>query len=661
MQHSRLAQSISLALLFSSAPILADDDMPLCGEEVCDEVIVISAEAMESPLTTVTDPKKPRQPLPAFDGSGFLKTLPGFTVARKGGSGGDVNLRGLGGSRINIINDGKQMGGTCGGRMDPPTNYISPETYEKVTIIKGPQTVKYGPVGSAGTVLFEREHYGLDEAGTSGRASLAFGSFNRKDYLLELTTGTTEYYWSMDVNGSRSDDFKDGDGKKMQSEYDRQSVHTAIGWTPDEDTVVELSYGYSSGSAEYADRGNKARTIDNENITLLAKTALNHDIFKTVEVQLYANENDHIMDQFDRPLTDPDNPPRGANPRRTNYGGHLWFDIEIGDSWSGIVGVDYLDSTQDLRSGYSVDEIEDADYTDLFNKENIGLFVEADHDLASGTLFTGLRFDRWKNRLLEGWQSPNKDNNRTEDLISGFARYEVTVDDTTWIAGVGRAQRMADYWEVMKSGSNLILEPEVTDQIDLGWMYEGEVKLTASAFYADISDYILIDNTSMPKARNIDATLWGGETSVEVELPYGLQWVTTLAYTRGDNDTDDVALGQVSPLEAKMALNYEGDDWNFGALWRVVDRQDRVTIGHGNIVNQDLGETAGFGVLSLNGAYKLATKMVISFGVDNIFDKAYAEHVSKSGSGNDSLDPDERTFQVNEPGRSAWVKLDYQF
>nr|WP_241214499.1 TonB-dependent receptor plug domain-containing protein [Vibrio alfacsensis] len=74
----------------------------------------------------------------------------------------------MAGSRVSIIDDGQQIAGTCGGRMDPPTNYISPETYDQVTVIKGPQTVRYGPVGSAGTVLFEREHDGYTVSGFEG-------------------------------------------------------------------------------------------------------------------------------------------------------------------------------------------------------------------------------------------------------------------------------------------------------------------------------------------------------------------------------------------------------------------------------------------------------------------------------------------------------------
>ena len=47
------------------------------------------------------------------------------------------------------------MDGTCGGRMDPPTNYITPQNYDQVEVIKGPQTVQYGPTGSAGTIIFQ--------------------------------------------------------------------------------------------------------------------------------------------------------------------------------------------------------------------------------------------------------------------------------------------------------------------------------------------------------------------------------------------------------------------------------------------------------------------------------------------------------------------------
>ena len=106
---------------------------------------VITAVAPSSPLTVVTNPKDPRQPVPASDAADCLKTIPGFSAIRSGGSNSDPVLRGLFGSRLLLLTDGGQMIGACPGRMDAPSSYISPETFDRLTVTKGPQTVIWGP------------------------------------------------------------------------------------------------------------------------------------------------------------------------------------------------------------------------------------------------------------------------------------------------------------------------------------------------------------------------------------------------------------------------------------------------------------------------------------------------------------------------------------
>jgi iron complex outermembrane receptor protein len=49
---------------------------------------------------------------------------------------------------------------------------------------------------------------------------------------------------------------------------------------------------------------------------------------------------------------------------------------------------------------------------------------------------------------------------------------------------------------------------------------------------------------------------------------------------------------------------------------------------------------------------------VVSAGVDNLFDKLYAEHLSRSGA---MVAGFEQTTRVNEPGRTAWLKLAGRF
>lgn len=66
----------------------------------------------------------------------FLKAVPGMSVIRKGGTDGDPVFRGMSGLRLGVLLDGQEIYGGCSGRMDPPTAYVYPESYDRVTLMK---------------------------------------------------------------------------------------------------------------------------------------------------------------------------------------------------------------------------------------------------------------------------------------------------------------------------------------------------------------------------------------------------------------------------------------------------------------------------------------------------------------------------------------------
>ena len=134
----------------------------------------------------------------------------------------------------------------------------------------------------------------------------------------------------------------------------------------------------------------------------------------------------------------------------------------------------------------------------------------------------------------------------------------------------------------------------------------------------------------------------------------------TLAYAWGKNTSDGKALPQMPPLDTRLGLTYSEDDWSAGALWRVVARQDRIDRNAGNVVGKDFGKSAGFGVFSLNGAYRINKNLKVSAGVDNLLDKNYSEHLNMAGNagyGYPANDP----RAINEPGRTLWTKVDVSF
>ena len=648
------------------------------------EELVVTAPRMSAPLLVVTDPKQPHQPLPAHDGADYLKAVPGFSLIRKGGTDGDPVFRGMAASRVNLSVDGQQVLGGCGMRMDPPTAYVFPEAYDRVVVIKGPQTVLEGPGNSAAAVRFERHVERFAEPGADGSASALAGGFGRTDLVGDLRLGTPAVYGQLTATRAHSDDYSDGDGADVHSRYTRWSANGALGWTPDDVTRVELSGARSDGEAAYADRMMDGVKFDRDNVSLRFEREDLGEHVRRIEAQAYYHYVDHVMDNYSlRPFVPSMMMPHRAvsNPDRETTGGKLSTTLRGPRGLEGTLGIDLQRNVHTLRSTMNEDtmpyesmaRVEDARF------RNAGLFGELRWPLGErDRLVAGLRIDDWQAHdsratlaIGMGMQpNPTAGDDRSDTLTSGFARYERDLRSAplTFYAGVGHVQRFPDYWELVSAGkesatslSAFGTRPEKTSQLDVGLVYSaGRVSYSVSTFYSDVGDYILIESgyrkgmRTTTITRNVDATTWGGEADVSVALRPSLRLTGTLAYTHGRNGTDDLPLAQMPPLEARAGLDWTHGAWSAGGLLRVVAAQDRYALNQGNIVGQDLGPTPGFGVFSVNGGWRPRPGVQVTAGIDNLFDRTYAEHLSRSGA---MVAGYEQTTRVNEPGRTFWLKV----
>ncbi|MFZ2302131.1 MAG: TonB-dependent copper receptor [Gallionella sp.] len=658
---------------------------------------------MEQPLVVTTDPRKPRQPIPAHDGAEYLKTIPGFSVIRKGGTDGDPVFRGMAGSRLNILLDGEQILGGCSGRMDPPTAYIFPSSYDKITVVKGPQTVQHGPGNSAGTVLFERNLARRNGSGASFDGSATAGSFGRADVMGDVQGGSTGWYARGIATRSKANDYKDGNGAKVHSYYDRWSANAAIGLTPNDNARIELSMAKSDGKAAYADRSVDGSKFARDNVGLKAdwKNA-DHGLLGRVEAQLFRNYIDHVMDSYSmRAGGNPASMMAAMNPDRTTTGGRLAGTLNFSDATQLKLGVDAQSNVHTGRTGKAPGQgaasydlqarVEDANF------QSHGLFGEMTHQIGDDSRFVGgLRADWWKAQdtratVLAGMMgmvataNPTANHARSDTLKSGFARYErdMSGNTGTFYAGLGHTERAPDYWELIYKQTATTLSafdtvrPEKTTQLDIGMTYkQGDVSGSLSSFYNKITDFNLIESAcksmmnvftgygttcadhAVSITRNVNAKTWGGEANAAWQFAPRWKLDGSLAYVRGSNDTDGVSLAQISPLEGRVGATYDNGVWNVGGLLRMVAAQDRFDQFKGNIAGQDVGRTAGFGVLSVNAAWRAAKGVLISTGVDNLADRAYAEHLSKGGA---AVSGFTQTTRVNEMGRNLWIKANIKF
>ncbi|WP_455597862.1 TonB-dependent copper receptor [Acinetobacter pecorum] len=666
-----LAAAICIACY--SASVMANEAMPV--QTMAPIVVTSTAGNDANGLIVHADPKQPIQPVPATDGADYLQSIVGFSSVNSGaGTNGDVTFRGMFGSRIKILTDGTENLGACPSRMDSPTSYISPESYDQISVIKGPQTVQYANTGSAATVIFERspEQFDADNH-YRGQASVLLGSFGRLDHNVEVAAGDAQKYIRLNTSRSVSDSYKDGNGTTVPSDWERWNADVALGWTPDSDTWVELTGGKADGEAVYAGRAMDGSKFARESLGLRVEKRNVSDVIKKIEAQVNYNFNDHVMDNYSLREFKPGgmmSMPMATNVARKTLNARMAVTSEW-DKLQLITGIDSQNNQHSKRNGNLMTAYQNKPRIKDMEFQSIGGFGELSYEVSDNhKLVSGLRLDQVKVEAVESNQE------RKKTLPSAFLRFEnqhPDHDDGKTYMGIGYVERMPDYWELFspKSGNGhpntfKNIDTEKTLQLDIGYQHEhGNFSSWASAYAGVINDYILTTylptgNMGMLEAhsRNVDATVAGAEVGIGYQFTDAIQADLSAMYAWGENTSDNTPLPQISPLEARVNLRYIQDNYTLGAYWRLVDGQNRISEREGNIVGYDLKQSAGFGTLSLNGTYHVNDNMDLSVGIDNVLDRTYAEHLNKMGSSGFGFAANE---QFNNIGRNYWARISMKF
>ena len=679
----------AIAVACASGVVMAETSTDAVAKEVhtLAPIVVTAQQGNDANgLIVRADPKQPIQPVPATDGADYLQSIMGFSAIKNGGTNGDVTFRGMFGSRIKILADGTENLGACPSRMDAPTSYISPESYDQISVVKGPQTVQYANTGSAATVIFERKKPELTaEKPYQGQASVLMGSFGRLDHNVETAIGDEAKYIRLNTNRSVSDSYKDGEGNKVPSDWKRWNADLAFGWTPDENTWLELTGGKADGEAVYAGRSMDGSQFARESLGLRFEKKNISEVIKKVEGQINYSFNDHIMDNFSLrtpPLVEMTyggmtmlmpNPSSMQVTRRT-----LNTRFVMTSEWDKLNLITGIDSQQNHHAGSMKSLMMDMPLTTNMKFQSYGGFGELSYQLSENNkLVTGARLDQVNVKDLRSDSITKGYNQELEKILpSAFVRLENQLPEynaKTYI-GLGYVERMPDYWELFspKSGndsSNTFnnIATEKTLQLDLGYQHQYDaLNFWVSAYAGFIRDYILTSykpRAGMMKridahSRNVDATIAGAEAGIGYQFTDAIQADVSAMYAWGENTTDHTALPQIAPLEARVNLRYVQDQYTLGALWRVVDSQNRVSLNQGNIVGYDVKQSAGFGTLSLNGTYHVQNGVDLSVGIDNVLDKTYTEHLNKLGDAGTGLTA---TEQFNNTGRNYWVRMSVKF
>ena len=210
------AATLAQCLVFATVLAASASDVSSTREL---EQVVVTAPRMTAPLLVVTDPKQPRQPLPAHDGADYLKTIPGFSVIRKGGTDGDPVLRGMAGSRLGILLDGEQRSSAAAAGAwirRPPTSSPKPTTASPCS--RGRRPCCTGPGNSAGSCLFERERRALRRAGPRPTPALTWRQLRpQRRGRRRARRHARGLRPAAPARARDSDDYEDGNGHAVHS------------------------------------------------------------------------------------------------------------------------------------------------------------------------------------------------------------------------------------------------------------------------------------------------------------------------------------------------------------------------------------------------------------------------------------------------------------
>ena len=650
-----------LPLVLAVSQAWADTE-PVAEETVTLSPVTVTGTQQQKANSITFNPKAALQPLPAGDGADLLQSVPNMSIIRKGGSSGDPLFRGLGGSRLSVNADDQFIYGGCGMRMDPPTAYIHPNSFDKVVVTKGPQTVTQGMGLVSGSVQFIRKDPDFSEKPYNVNATLTAGSNDRRDGSLEAEFGGKYGYVRSNISHNEADDYKDGDGKRGHSNFKRDSQMLQLGVTPTENTTIAGTYERSRAKVAYADRMMDGSKFDRDawNVRFTQRNLT--PWFSELELRYGKSEIDHVMDTYSlRTIRNPAGMQikNANNPKRNTDTGRLKATFDW-DKLNLQTGLDYLDDVHVVRNERGGDGYRHKPYMPNQSFKQWGIFTEAAWQQTDKQRWVaGLRHDQVKAHYDTASVTDPVLKHQKFNLDSGFLRWERNTDNgLKYYAGFGIAERAPDYWERLRSEKKAI-HAEQNRQIDAGIIWKRpNLHVSVSVFGSDVKNFILMERQGMNLGvRNINASRFGGEAEVKWTFAPNWEIGSSLAYTYGKNRTDGKPLAQTPPLEWNNTLAFDNGKFSAGALWRVVAKQNRYSKGQGNIVGQDIGASSGFGVLSLNAGWKFSKYATLQGGIDNVFNKTYAEFVSRGG------DPSAgtQTLRVNEPGRTAWLRLQAKF
>jgi iron complex outermembrane receptor protein len=623
----------------------------------------------------------------------LFKDIKGFGISKRGAYASEPVFRSFRYEQLNIQYDGgMKVLNACPNRMDPITTHVIPEEIEKIEIIKGPFTVRFGQ-NFGGIINLVSKNPTKNQLGLYGSLEGGYESNGGN-----LVNGASLLYVSekLDIylNSSYRDfgNYEDGNGTEVPSSFRTTDYSAKVGINPSEKQRLQFSWRQSFGRD--IDHAGLPMDSPYDNSFLAGIDYKMKDISEKINsfsVKVFHSYVDHLMTNENRPnfmMVDAQSPVESWTS-----GGKAELVFSPSDNSRIYTGIDanLIDRKGDrtrivkMMNGNmlpipitKIDKIwQDASLND------IGVFAEGKFKINNHTtLTTGVRADFISTSI----EDPAIDfevlyggtiNDESEINISSNASIKFQKDGFQTQLAIGRGVRTASMIERYINHFNVgvdpyeyvgnpNLKPEINNQIELSFSKKFEtIELGGAVFYSFLRDYITAEvNPNIPRKFmpttppivvkqfiNINkASQAGFEFSFNVKASEKLKFTSDISYTKAQNKDFDEPLAQIPPFMANLGVRFEEKQYWIALSSRLVAKQDRVSA---SFMEQESPE---FGTLDIRAGFEPVEGLSIGAALLNVFDKTYYEHLNFSYSNSNTL-----SGKIYESGRNFTTYIKYKF
>ena len=658
---------------------------------------------------TVVDRKQIELTTPAST-LDILNGVPGVSIARSGGIGGQIFLRGFSSNtmRSPLFIDGDRFQG----RNTLQYQFFAPEEIERVEVIRGPASVLYGSGALTGLVNITMRHPTIDMTGpvrpTGGGFSVGYGS---------AANSFSTYNWAQaagagfgilgGVSYRSGNDYNTPFGPAINSDYRSLGGNLNIAYSPIAHQRFELTL------RDYTETDGRAGGVggapgypflnvrQSPNNVRMGRLSYVGDFFdgplKHVEASFYANYFDtHLL------TVNTSVPTRIARSDShvigplviggKAFGTIAWDSMPLG-SLSTTIG---LDGFKESRPGSTLSSVTqtlnaagqviattvspEAQQVPDSGQVNVGAYVLNEWTPVQRlTLSAGGRFDWFSTytdlaplrspALLAAYQKGSSvDRTAPTGSIGAVFRLLPMLD---LLGNIGTAYRQPTNAELFNSTATVIPNPDLVPET--GLTYEGgfrfhannaTVKVTAfDSYYKNLILVVPVVYNGSPlftQNQNVgDARVQGVEIEERWQVTPSFNIFGSLQVIRGTNTTTNLPLPNIAPLHGRSGVQYAPPGSGYSVM-AMVDWASAKT----RIDSKQEYPTAGYAVPSLYATLQLGTLISptlgdtkLTLGLENIFDKAYIDAATFAN----VAFPQSRYNPLVNPGRNFSIKLTHTF